>query len=58
MQVRPDAGPRRVQGARGLPKRTVEVTDGQVEAQLALLQERFASLQPVEDRPVSAATSC
>jgi trigger factor len=35
-----------------VPKRTVEVTDGQVEAQLAMLQERFASLQPVEDRPV------
>ena len=35
-----------------VPKRTVEVTDGQVDAQLAMLQERFASLQPVEDRPV------
>ena len=35
-----------------VPKRAVEVTDGQVEAQLAMLQERFASLQPVEDRPV------
>ncbi|MBN2203626.1 MAG: trigger factor [Thermoleophilia bacterium] len=35
-----------------VPKREIEVTDGQVEAQLAMLQERFASLQPVEDRPV------
>jgi trigger factor len=35
-----------------VPKGTAEVTDGQVEAQLAMLQERFASLQPVEDRPV------
>jgi trigger factor len=35
-----------------VPRREAEVTDGQVEAQLAMLQERFASLQPVEDRPV------
>jgi trigger factor len=35
-----------------VPRREEEVTDGQVEAQLAMLQERFASLQPVEDRPV------
>lgn len=35
-----------------VPKREVEVTDAQVEAQLAMLQERLASLQPVEDRPV------
>ena len=33
-------------------KRTVDVTTAQVEAQLALLQERFASLKPVEDRAV------
>jgi trigger factor len=39
---------------RGLevPKRQVEITDEQVDAQLVMLQERFASLQPVEDRPV------
>ncbi len=39
---------------RGLevPQRTIEVTDGQVDAQLAMLQERLANLQPVEDRPV------
>ena len=35
-----------------VPKREVEVTDEQVEAQLALLQERLASLQPIEDRAV------
>ena len=35
-----------------VPKREVEITDEQVEAQLAMLQERLASLQPVEDRPV------
>ena len=31
---------------------TAEITDAQVEAQLAMLQERFASLKPVEGRPV------
>jgi trigger factor len=35
-----------------VPKRAVEVTDEQVEAQLAMLQERLAKLQPVEDRAV------
>ncbi len=35
-----------------VPKREVDVTDAQVEAQLAMLQERLASLQPVEDRAV------
>jgi trigger factor len=30
----------------------VEVTDAQISAHLAMLQERLASLQPVEDRPV------
>ena len=35
-----------------VPKREVEITDDQVSAQLAMLQERLASLQPVEDRPV------
>ena len=35
-----------------VPKRSVEVTDAHVDAQLALLQERFASLKPVEGRPV------
>ena len=36
-----------------VPKREVEVTDEQVSAQLAMLQERLASLQPVEDRAVT-----
>jgi len=35
-----------------VPKREVVVTDEQVEAQLAMLQERLAKLQPVEDRAV------
>jgi trigger factor len=35
-----------------VPRRAVEVTDSQIEAQLAMLQERLASLQPVEDRAV------
>jgi len=35
-----------------VPRREVEVTDGQVEAQLAMLQERLASLQPVDERAV------
>lgn len=36
-----------------VPRRRPVVTEAQVEAQLAMLQERFASLQPVEDRPVA-----
>ncbi len=35
-----------------VPKRAAEVTDGQVDAQLAMLQERLASLQPIEERAV------
>ncbi len=35
-----------------VPKREFEVTDGQVDAQLAMLQERLAKLQPVEGRAV------
>jgi trigger factor len=35
-----------------VPRREVEVTEEQVSAQLAMLQERLASLQPVEDRAV------
>ena len=35
-----------------VPKREFEVTDGQVDAQLAMLQERLAKLQPVDDRAV------
>ena len=36
-----------------VPRRPVEVTDAQVEAQLAMLQERLASLTPVEGRAVA-----
>jgi trigger factor len=35
-----------------VPRREVSVTDEQVEAQLTMLQERLANLQPVEDRAV------
>lgn len=35
-----------------VPRRQVEITDAQVEAQLTMLQERLANLQPVEDRAV------
>lgn len=35
-----------------VPKRKTAVTDEQVSAQLAMMQERFASLKPVEDRAV------
>jgi trigger factor len=35
-----------------VPRRQVDVSDDQVSAQLAMLQERLASLQPVEDRTV------
>ena len=37
-----------------VPKRSLEVTDEQVETQLGLVQERFATLKPVDDRPVQA----
>ena len=36
-----------------VPKSEPAITDVQVEAQLAMLQERFATLQPVEDRAVT-----
>jgi trigger factor len=35
-----------------VPRRVVEVTDAQIDAQLAMLQERMASLKPIEDRAV------
>jgi trigger factor len=35
-----------------VPRREVDVNDDQVSAQLAMLQERLANLQPVEDRAV------
>jgi trigger factor len=36
-----------------VPKREAEVADAQVDAQLAMLQERFATLQPVDGRAVA-----
>jgi len=36
-----------------VPRREPEVTDAQVDAQLAMLQERFATLKPVEGRAVT-----
>ena len=35
-----------------VPRREVQITDEQIDAQLAMLQERMASLKPVEDRGV------
>jgi trigger factor len=35
-----------------VPRREVEVAEGQIDSQLAMLQERMASLKPVEDRAV------
>jgi trigger factor len=35
-----------------VPQRVVDVTEAQVDAQLAMLQERLAKLEPVEDRAV------
>lgn len=35
-----------------VPKREVDISDDQVSAQLAMLQERLASLQPIEERPI------
>ncbi len=35
-----------------VPQRAVAVTEAQVDAQLAMLQERLAKLEPVEDRAV------
>jgi trigger factor len=51
VQVRPTPVLGQYKGLR-VPKRSVEVTDAQVDAQLTMLQERFASLKPVEGRPV------
>jgi trigger factor len=35
-----------------VPRRSVDVAEGQIDAQLTMLQERLAALQPVEDRAV------
>jgi len=37
-----------------VPRRVLVVTEGQIDAQLAMLQERLAKLEPVEDRAVQA----
>ena len=51
VQVRPTPTLGEYKGLQ-VPKRQVEVTDSQIDANLAMLQERFASLAPVDDRPV------
>ena len=53
VQVRPTPSLGEYKGLT-VPKRTVEVTDEQVETQIGLVQERFASLKPADDRPVQA----
>jgi trigger factor len=53
VQVRPTPVLGEYKGLR-TPKRAAEITDAQIELQLAQLQERFASLTPVEDRKVVA----
>jgi trigger factor len=52
VQVRPTPTLGQYKGLE-VPKRAAEVTDVQIDAQLAMLQERFATLQPVEGRPVT-----
>jgi trigger factor len=52
VQVRPTPVLGEYLGAH-VPRRPLEVTDAQVEAQLAMLQERLASLTPVEGRAVA-----
>lgn len=51
VQVRPTPGLGQYKGVE-VARRVVEVTDEQVQAQLAMMQERFATLAPVEDRAV------
>ena len=52
VQVRPEPTLGQYTGLE-VPKESAEVTDAQVDAQLAMLQERFASLKPVEGRAVT-----
>jgi len=49
VQVRPEPTLGEYTGLE-VPRESAEVTDAQVDAQLAMLQERFASLKPVEGR--------
>jgi trigger factor len=51
VQVRPEVKLGEYKGIE-VPRPQVAVNDAQVDAQLAMLQERFATLGPVEDRPV------
>lgn len=51
VQTKPVPGLGAYKGLR-VPRRSAEVSDAQVDAQLAMLQERLATLQPVEDRAV------
>ncbi len=51
VQVRPTPVLGQYKGVEA-PKRDPKVDDAQVDAQLAMLRERFATLQPVEDRAV------
>jgi len=52
VQVRPEPTLGQYTGLE-VVKDAVEITDAQVDAQLAMLQERFASLGPVEGRPAA-----
>jgi trigger factor len=51
VQVRPEPMLGQYTGLE-VEKDEVEITEGQIDAQLAMLQERFASLKPVEGRAV------
>jgi len=52
VQVRPEPTLGQYTGLE-VVKDPVEVSDAQIDAQLAMLQERFASLKPVEGRPAA-----
>ncbi len=51
VQVKPTAVLGEYKGLEA-PRREIEITDPQIDAQMAMLQERMASLQPGEGRPV------
>ena len=53
MQVKPTPSLGEYKGLT-VPKRSLQVTEEQVETQLGLVQERFATLKPADDRPVQA----
>ena len=56
VQVRPEPTLGAYSGLE-VEKDEVEITEAQVDAQLAMLQERLASLKPVEGRAAARATS-